>query len=86
MYVDKALLSGLRSAPKILTAVADALELIAKRWGPRPTVPVIRQPCHSRPSGTDECQKNLDILLSVCALLGVPQPAWRLTILKVTNY
>ena len=34
MYVDKALLSGLRSAPKILTAVADALELTRRDGAP----------------------------------------------------
>ena len=73
IYVDGMLPFGLRSAPKIFTALADALEwCIAKKGvefiyhylndfvvqGPRPD--------------SEQCDQNLHILQSVCRDLGVP--------------
>ena len=90
VYVDKALPFGLRSAPKIFTAVADALEWIAKRWGADPLYLFLDDYITLGPAESDECQKHLNILLSVCAMLGVPVavdktegPSTRITFLGI---
>ena len=90
VYVDKALPFGLRSAPKIFTAVADALEWVAKRWGADPLYHFLDDYITLGPAESDECQKNLDTLLSVCAMLGVPVavektegPSTRITFLGI---
>ena len=72
VYVDAALPFGLRSAPKLFNAVADALEWIAKHLG-------IEFLWHylddfvtiGRPQ-SDECAFSLHLLIELCARLGVP--------------
>ena len=71
-YVDPMLPFGLRSAPKIFSAVADALEWMLRQAGV----------CHSRhyqndfiglgPPGSAACQEALDTLTTLCWRLGVP--------------
>ena len=71
-YVDPMLPFGLRSAPKIFSAVADALEWMLRQAGV----------CHSRhylddfiilgPPGSAACQEALDTLTTLCRQLGVP--------------
>lgn len=57
LYVDGMLL---RSAPKIFTAVADALEWYLDDYI------VIGSP------GSDQCKRDQDTLERVCDMLGVP--------------
>ena len=72
LYVDAALPFGLRSAPKLFNAVADALEWIAKHLG-------IEFLWHylddfitiGRPE-TEECAFSLHLLMDLCARLGIP--------------
>ena len=86
-YVDP---FGLRSAPKIFTAVADALHWAIVREG----VPIVDHYLDDfitlGPPDSAECQQNLDRILSVCADLGVPLalaklegPSHRLTFLGI---
>ena len=63
---------GLRSAPKIFSAVADALNWMLEQSG-------VRHSCHSLddfivlgPAGSFECHRVLDSLTSLCKRLGVP--------------
>ena len=71
-YVDPMLPFGLQSAPKIFSAVADALEGMLRQAGV----------CHSRhylddfivlgPLGSAACQEALDMLTTLCRWLSVP--------------
>ena len=61
LYVDSALPFGLRSAPKIFTAVADALEWIAKQEG-----------LESTPPDLEKGKAMLDQLLGLFERLRVP--------------
>ena len=72
LYVDPRLPFGLRSAPKIFNAVADALEWVLTQAG----IPCIRHYLDdfiivSLPA-SPQCQQCLDILDRVCRVLGVP--------------
>ena len=72
LYVDSALPFGLRSAPKIFTSIADALEWRLKRIG-------IQQVFHylddflivARPQSS-QCKEELQVLLECFDRLGVP--------------
>ena len=90
LYVDGCLPFGLHSAPKVFTAVADALQWVMLTRG------VTRVQHHlddfitmGRPD-SPECSHNLDTILAVCVELGVPLardklkgPATRLTFLGI---
>lgn len=71
-YVDLMLPFGLRSAPKIFNAVADALNWYLHKQG----IPVIRHYLDDfiiiSPPHTTQCRKSLEILDRVCCSLGVP--------------
>ena len=70
--VDGMLPFGLRSAPKIFTLIADALEWVVRKAG-------VRQIAHylddfvviGRPA-SDECAESLRRMTELCAILGVP--------------
>ena len=72
LFVDRSLPFGLRSAPKVFTAVADALQwvmlpsgvtIVEHYFDDFVTLGSPKQP---------ECGQNLDKILVVCAELGVP--------------
>ena len=72
VYIDTRLPFGLRSAPIIFTAVADALERCIRAQG-------VKYICHYLDDfitvgspGSMECAANLAVTLSTCAWLGVP--------------
>ena len=72
-YVDLALPFGLRSAPFIFTQLADALQWIAQhnyfiRW----LLHYLDDFLTAGSPNTNECQGALDLLISLCASLGVP--------------
>lgn len=90
--MNGALPFGLRSAPKIFTALADAFEFIIKQHG-------IKWVWHYLddfitiigPLATPECAAALDNMLSLSDLLGIPQltdktegPACIITFLGIT--
>ena len=63
---------GLRSAPKIYTTVADALEWVARQRGVPEIDNYLDDFVTLRPHGTADCQKNLDIIIQTCTDLGIP--------------
>ena len=71
-YVDGCLPFGLRSAPKIFTAVADALQWVMRNSGVSMVDHYLDDFVTMGPPSSPECRRNLDRILSVCADLGVP--------------
>ncbi len=72
LYVDAMLPFGLWSAPKIFTAVADALEWCFRREGVAWIDHYLDDYITMGPADTLLCQSNLDRIMSVCEQLGVP--------------
>ena len=70
LYVDGALPFGLRSAPKLFTAVADGLLWIMGRHGIRDALHYLDDFLLLGPG--DQCTVALQISLSLCKVLGVP--------------
>ena len=71
-YVDGALPFGLRSAPKIFTAIADALQWVMLQRGVTMVDLYLDDFVTMGPPGMDTCRVNLDRILAVCSDLGVP--------------
>ena len=65
---------GLRSAPKIFTAVADALEWCAREQVSH-TYHYLDDFIIIGPPDSDQCRKDLSTLESICTILGVPLAA-----------
>ena len=72
LYFDTRLPFGLRSAPKIFTAVADALQWMLEEQGVSWVAHYLDDYITMGPPGSDVCSHNLDTMLSTCARLGVP--------------
>lgn len=72
VYVDTALPFGLRSAPKIFTAVADAVEWILRSEGVNFVIHYLDDFLLVGPPNSDECASSLAILLRVFKRLGLP--------------
>ena len=72
LYIDPMLPFGLRSAPKIFNAVADALAWYLNQKG----IPLLRHYLDDfiivAPPCSAECQESLATLDRVCKALGVP--------------
>ena len=72
VYIDAALPFGLRSAPNIFTAVGDALAWVLKAQGVTWLLKYIDDILTIGPPGSSTCAHNLDIIIQVCDMLGVP--------------
>ena len=72
LYVDGMLPFGLRSAPKLFTAVADALEWCIHKRGVESIFHYLDNFIVMGPPGSDDCKRSLDLLVSECQTLGVP--------------
>ena len=72
LYVDAALPFGLQSAPKIFTAVADALEWIFHNQGVEDVWHYLDDFITVGPPGSSECQANISTMVELCKRLGVP--------------
>ena len=73
LYIDTVLPFGLRSAPKIFSAVADALEWILQQYyGVSFILHYLDDFLTMGKAGTPECQKNLDLIIEICTFLGLP--------------
>ena len=90
LYADGMLPFGLRSAPKIFTAVADALEWIVRRRGVRYVDHYLDDYITFGAPRSGECAEALDTICQACADLGVPLamdklegPSTRLTFLGI---
>ena len=71
-YVDTALPFGLRSAPKLFTAVAEALQWIVLSRGVTWLLKYIDDFLTMGKAGTEECEKNLEVFIASCIDLGLP--------------
>ena len=74
IYVDPCLPFGLRSAPKIFNAVADALCWCLQQAGIRFVLHYLDDYIVSPPNSS-ECARAVEILGQTCAQLGVPMAA-----------
>ena len=72
VYVDPMLPFGLRSAPKIFNAIADALEWCLRQQGIRDIFHYLDDFIIVAPPRSPECSLALKTLDRVCATLGVP--------------
>ena len=72
LYVDTTLPFGLRSAPKIFTGVADAVEWSAKREGVDSVLHYLDNYLVVGRPESDECAYFLSTLTSLCDRLGLP--------------
>ena len=71
-FIDTVLPFGLRLAPKIFNAVADAIQFIAHSKGVKWSVHYLDDFLFLSEPGSDECQESLSTFQAVCACLGVP--------------
>ena len=72
VYVDTVLPFGLRSVPKIFTAIADALEWILKHQGVSFILHYLDDFLTLGQAHSSECEHNLERIVEVCKYLGVP--------------
>ena len=90
LYVDTCLPFGLRSAPKIFTALADTLEWCSKEQGVTHLFHYLDDYITMGGADSEECKANMVTLLATCNRLGVPiapdkceGPVTRLTYLGI---
>ena len=72
IFVDTMLPSGLRSAPKIFNAVADAIQWQLEQRGVEHFDHYLDDFIVWGPPGSPRCQEALDTMVQCCAQLGVP--------------
>ena len=63
---------GLRSAPKIFTAISDTLEWVLVQRGVSSCLHYLDDFLTMGTSSTDECETNLKAILRGCEILGIP--------------
>ena len=90
VYVDTVLPFGLRSAPKLFNAIADALQFIARASGIENIVHYLDDFVILGAPGINQCALDLQLLETLCETLGVPLapekkegPSTRLEILGI---
>ena len=71
-YIDSALPFGLRSAPQIFNALADALQWILQQHGVSHLWHYLDDYLTAGAADSEECQTNCQIIASICELLGIP--------------
>ena len=79
IYIDTCLPFGLRSAPKLFNILADLLEWIAKNRGVTCLLHYLDDFLTVGAPLSQECRFNLDILISLCEMLGVPLALEKIT-------
>lgn len=72
LYIDTTLPFGLRSAPKIFNALADALQWIFEQHGVSSVLHYLDDFLILGAPDSDECKRALEMVLQLCQLLGVP--------------
>ncbi len=72
LYIDTVLPFGLRSAPKIFNAIADAMEWIAVSCGVSHLWHFLDDYITIGAPGTPECEHNLTLLVHICHTLKLP--------------
>ena len=71
LFIDTALLFGLRSAPKVFTAVADALMWIFRKYGVCAGLHYLDDYLLVGAPDSNECQQAIALALKICEWLGV---------------
>ena len=71
-FVDAALPFGLRSAPLLFTAVADAVQFIMEKWGVGWVAHYIDDFITVGSPESTECTENVRLMHSICDQLGLP--------------
>jgi len=72
VFLDKTLPFGLRSAPKIFCALADALEWILEAAGVEWSIHYIDDFFTVGPPHSESCQGHLSRIVETCRELGIP--------------
>ncbi len=72
IFVDAALPFGLRSAPKIFNALADAVEWMVKQFGSNDVWHYLDDFIVCGAEGTGDCASSLQLLRDLCDYLGIP--------------
>ena len=72
VFIDQQLPFGLRSAPLLFNAYADALEWILRKRGVQNIIHYLDDFLVVGSPGTTQCQSFLEMMQSTCAELGVP--------------
>ena len=72
VFIDKALPFGLRSAPLIFSALADALMWIMQKRGATPVFHYVDDFITIGQPGSNVCETNLQIMKETCHLTGTP--------------
>ena len=72
VFIDTRLPFGLRSAAKIFTAVANALEWCFRRQGVKQVAHYLDNYITTGEPGSMECAANMATIMSTCSKLGVP--------------
>ena len=72
IYIDTCLPFGLRSAPKLFNVLADLLEWILINQGVTFLLHYLDDYLTIGPPNSHICQRNLSLLVEVCAMLGIP--------------
>ena len=72
LYVDTVLPFGLRSAPKIFSAIADTLEWILVKAGVTHCVHYLDDYLTLGSPHSEECEENLKLITQMCKQLGLP--------------
>ena len=72
LFIDTALPFGLRSAPKIFTAVADRLQWILSNRGVGPSLHYLDDFLFVGPPQSSQCRESIQLAVAVCQELGVP--------------
>ena len=72
IFVEAALPFGLRSAPKIFNALADAVEWMAKQRGVCDVWHYLDDFIVCGPPSSPECECSLQLMIDLCSYLGVP--------------
>ena len=70
--IDLALPFGLRSAPKVFNAVADAMQWIFEQHGVKPMLHYLDDFLVIGAPITRECKQALETVLGMCRRLGIP--------------
>ena len=72
LFVDTCLPFGLRSAPRLFNILANLAAWVMQQQGVSCLMHYLDDFLTIGPSGLDTCQRNLNIITSVCATLGIP--------------
>ena len=75
LHIDTVLPFGLRSAPKIFSSVADALEWILLHKGVSTVIHYLDDFLTMGTADSGQCSRNLERIIAVCQRLGVPLKA-----------